>query len=104
MEWIDTGNLVERINFAAAKFADIDVAGVKEMIGKAMADAGGVASPERLVQGCLDQLGAVRVTDGTRAAMLEHASTLAELPDRDTERAVTEVIRIAVATPEFQKG
>ena len=104
MEWIDTGNLVERINFATGKFGDTGISGVNEMIGRAMADAGGVASPERLVQGCLDQLGAIRVTEGTRTAMLEHASSLTGLPDAEAERAVGEVIRIAVSTPEFQKG
>ena len=69
-----------------------------------MADAGGVASPERLVRGCLDQLGSIEVTEATRYAMLEHASSLASLPDAEAERAVGEVMRIAVATPEFQKG
>ncbi len=104
MEWIDTGNLVERINFASEKFAEVDRPGVREMIGRAMADAGGAASPERLVQGCLDQLGAIRVTDATRSIMLDHAASLADLPDSEAERAVGEVLRIAASTPEFQKG
>ena len=104
VEWIDTGNLVERINFAGEQISDFNKPGVKDMIGRAMADAGGVASPERLVRGCLDQLGSIEVTEATRYAMLEHASSMASLPDAEAERAVGEVMRIAVATPEFQKG
>ena len=104
VEWIDTGNLVERINFASERFGDVDQPGIKEMIGRSVADAGGVASPEGLVQGCLDQLGAIEVSGPTRTVLVEHAEKLATASVDETKRAVGEVLRLVASTPEFQKG
>jgi uncharacterized protein (DUF1800 family) len=103
VEWIDTGNLVERINFASEKFSDVNQPGIKEMIGRSMADAGGVASPQRLVQGCLDQLGAIEVSEPTRAVLLAHAENL-DPESGDHKHAVAEMLRLVASTPEFQKG
>ncbi|MDA1348977.1 MAG: DUF1800 domain-containing protein [Chloroflexi bacterium] len=103
VEWIDTGNLVERINFASERFSDVNQPGIKAMIGKSMADAGGVASPERLVQSCLDQLGAIEVSEPTRAVLLAHAENL-KSSSGGHENAVGEMLRLVASTPEFQKG
>lgn len=103
VEWIDTGNLVERINFASEKFSDVNQPGIKAMTDRSLADAEGVASPERLVQGCLDQLGAIEVSEPTRAVLLTHAENLNSSSDGD-EHAIGEMLRLVASTPEFQKG
>ena len=64
--WIDTGTLVERINFASEQFGDVRKPGVKVMIDKVLADNGAVASGEHLVDACLEQMGAIAVSDKTR--------------------------------------
>ena len=38
MEWVDTGTLVERINFASEQFGDMSKAGVRAMIDGVMSD------------------------------------------------------------------
>ena len=63
--WIDTGTLVERINFASEQFGDVRKPGVKAMIDKVLADNGNAASVEHLVDACLDQMGAIAVSDKT---------------------------------------
>ena len=106
IEWIDTGNLVERANFASGKFADIDQPGIQEMVARFLADAGGVTSPERLLNGCLDQMGAIELSQPTLEALTEHASRLVEMegPDALPERKVVEMLRMVASTPEFQRG
>ena len=109
-EWINSGTMLERANFLSAQFGDLDKPGVKELVSRIMADRGGVISPERLVDGCLDELGALRVSDATRSALVEFASKGAELtvdaavPEEQARRRVAEVLRVVAATPEFQRG
>ena len=110
VEWIDTGNLVERINFASNRFGDAGKPGIREMTARIVVDSGGFASPESLVRGCLDQMGAVDVSEATQAVLTDHASRLGEdepeedTPDRRLERRAAEMLRVVAATPEFQLG
>ena len=78
VEWIDTGNLVERINFASNRFGDAGKPGIREMTARIVADSGGFPSPESLVRGCLDQMGAVDVSEATQAVLIDHAFRLGE--------------------------
>ena len=109
-EWIDTGTLVERINFSAEQLGDANKPGVKAMIDRVMADGGArVISPEHLVDSCLDQMGAISVSEDTRAALVEFASPGGDLrltdegPDEEAESRVAQVLRLAAATHEFQR-
>ena len=57
VEWIDTGTLVERLNFATQQLGDMKIPGARAMVGEVLASGGEVISPESLVDGCLDQMG-----------------------------------------------
>ena len=109
-EWIDTGTLVERLNFAWQQLGDISKPGVKAMIGNILADRGGVVSPERLVEGCLDQMGAFSVSDETRSLLVGFASREGALqigeagPDKKVQRRVADLLQLAAASPEFQRS
>ena len=107
-EWLDTGNLVGRINYAAGKFADVNKPGIKEMIGRLAADAGGVATPETLVQGCLDQMGAISLSNTSMDAILNQASKTGKrgigTDERETDEDILgELLRMVAATPDFQR-
>ena len=95
-EWIDTGALVERINFASEQFGDADKPGVSAMIDRIYGEGADRLSPESLVDRCLDELGAISVSDETRGALVRFAEG-----DRD-RRSVAHLLRISASTPEFQ--
>ena len=109
-EWIDSGALVERVNYAAQQFEDVNKPGVKTMIEGLLADGGGVISPERLVDGCLEQMGAFTVSQESRSALIELAAKGGELqpstdgPDVQAQRRVAEMLRMVAATPDFQRA
>ncbi len=108
VEWVDTGNLVERINFAAGKLADVGKPGIEEMVVRLAADSGGVVSPEQLVDGCLEQMGALSLSETSRAALLKQASEGGELRIETgnggrSEDKVAEMLRMVAATPDFQR-
>ena len=108
-EWIDSGTLVERINFASDNLGNTELPGVRSMIGRLMAH-GEVLSPESLVEGCLDLLGPLAVTDDTRKELFAHSQRGGDLrhgtgPERsEFTRRAGEMLQMIAATSEFQFG
>ena len=109
-EWIDTGTLVQRLNFATEHLGDADQPGVREMIDRIMVGGSRVISPERLVDNCLEQMGSISVSQETRSALLKFASKGGDLqvspaePDKADRQRVAEVLGLAAASIEFQRA
>ena len=108
-EWIDSGTLVERINFVADQVGNMELPGVKLIVDRMNSDAS-TMSPEKFVDGCLDLIGPVEVSEKTRSLLVEHVRDGGELP-RSTEeergvfaRRVGEMLQLIVATGEYQYG
>ena len=108
IEWVDSGALVERVNFVAHELANVQNPGVRRIIERLANDNGGSFTPEALVEKCLDLIGPVEVTDTTRAALLEYAEHLGEISLKDhqegddAEKGVAGLLSLAAATKEFQ--
>jgi uncharacterized protein (DUF1800 family) len=106
-EWIDSGTLVERINFASQYLGQTDLPGVKALIDRLMAQ-GPRLSPEAFVDGCIDLVGCLNVTGSTRQSLVEHAQRQGELRHgTDAERAeftrrCGEMFQMLASTGEFQ--
>ena len=64
-EWIDSGTLVERINFTADAVGNTRHPGIRSIINRLRSE-GDTISEERLVDGCLELLGAYELADLTR--------------------------------------
>ncbi len=108
MEWIDSGSLVERVNFVANQLSNVQNSGVRRIIDRLAAAKSGAFSPEELVDRCLDLLGPVAVSAETRAALVEFASRQGEVtleghqPGDEAEQRVGHLLGLATATREFQ--
>ena len=99
LEWLDTGTLMERINFASEQLGDADKPGVRAMAASIAGAEGEDAPPETLVERCLDRMGALRVSDETRDALL----TLARRDAADAAECATQMMRLTAASREFQR-
>ena len=62
VEWIDTGTLIERINFASEQLGDETKPGVRAMVDSIM-DADPDPEADDLVDMCLEHLGTVEISD-----------------------------------------
>ena len=108
-EWIDSGTLVERINFASDYLGNTELPGVQSLIGRLMSQ-GQVMSPESLVNGCLDLVGPLDVTEDTKRELMAHSRSGGELRHgTEAERAEFtrrsgEMLQMIAATSEFQFG
>jgi hypothetical protein len=103
-EWIDTGILVERVNFAASQVSDIDKPGVRALIDRLRSM--GELSPEALIDALLDQIGPLDVSSATHGALVNFAQNGGPLnlqtDGRAGEERIGEILQLIVATREFQ--
>jgi len=106
-EWIDSGTLVERINFAAEYLGRTDLPGVQDMIQRLMA-RGERLAPEAFVEGCMEMLGCLNVAAETRGELVAYAQRGGELRRRTAAersaftRRCGEMFQMLAATAEFQ--
>jgi uncharacterized protein (DUF1800 family) len=105
-EWIDTGILVERINFAAGVVGDTGKPGVRKIINRLRAM--GELSPTEFVDACLDLVGPLPVNPRTHSALVTFAEQGGPLrfttndPDPVSDQRVAALLQLIVATREFQ--
>ncbi len=107
-EWIDSGALVERINFAAKYLGDVTEPGVRDVIDRLASSNGGTLTPEDLVDGCSDLAGPVSLKESTRRDIIAHVAVGGDVSLRghsqgdESERRVADVLKLIASSREFQ--
>ena len=108
IEWISSGSIIERVNFAAAEINDPTSPGVKDIIERLASNNSGSVSAEEVVDGCLDLVGPLDVASDTRSTLIRHTARDGDLsfsdPDRReaSEARVADLLALIVATREYQ--
>ena len=106
-EWIDTGNLVERVNSAALEISDVTQPGVRAIL-EGIRSTGAELSPAKFVDSCLEYLGQYEIADKTRQSLVSHAERGGNLvfdqrgAAECSEQRITEMLQLVVATREYQ--
>ena len=104
-EWINSGSLMRRVNFAADLLGDVERPGVQAIIRRLREQ--GNASPGGFVDTCLDLMGPLEVDEDTRRELVEHAGALGPLSwNTDQEsgsstRRVTEMLQLIVSLRDY---
>ena len=106
-EWVDSGALVERVNFAAKYMGDIRQQGVRDIVAKLGGLDGGVLSPGQVVDGCLDMMGPIAADDDTRRTLVDHLAKDGHVDLRgeaapESGQRVAEVLGLIASTREYQ--
>ena len=105
-EWIDSGALVRRINFAADLFANQEMPGVQSIIQRI--HAMGDRTAAEMVDDCLDLMGPVQVEDGTKEELVSLAErggdvTWASEDDAKlSSQRVADMLALIASSREFQ--
>ena len=106
-EWIDSGALLQRINFVSDKLGDPTMPGVRAVIDRLSARER--MSAEEFVEGCLELIGPLRVGEETRQELVEHAKGEGEIRRGATEeerrifgQRVAQMLQLIAATGEYQ--
>ena len=104
-EWIDSGTLVERVNFAATQLGDVAKPGVREIVARLSAQ-GSSLTPAEFVRGCAEQLGFVILSDETTHLLLDHAGQMGLIKTGTEEFAsrAGEMLQLIASAKEYQFG
>ena len=107
-EWIDSGALVRRVNFAADRFANIRLPGVESIINRIKAQ--GSLQPPGFVETCLDLIGPLEVGEETKQELVALAEQRGDL-NWDSEESssassqrVGDMLALIASSREFQFG
>ncbi|MCH8229793.1 MAG: DUF1800 domain-containing protein [Chloroflexi bacterium] len=102
-EWVDSGSLVERINFAASEVGRRDSPGVMRMLER-VESAGNNLQPGEFVEACLDALGSIDLSPSSMAVLVEHATRNGPAVSGTPEAAdrTVEMFQLIVSTPDYQ--
>ena len=101
-EWIDSGTLVERINFTADQVGNTALPGVRAIIDRLAAE--NQTQPRPFVHRCLDLVGAYQLPDDTLDYLVQHIEKGGPLnPGADDyAHRVAQTLQLIVATQEYQ--
>ena len=106
-EWVDSGTLIERINYASTRVGDPGKPGVRSIRERLAAGRAGL-TPDELVDGCLELIGCYEVSDITREGLVEYAGQI-DGHKLDTGKGseafgqtVASMLTFIVSTPDFQ--
>ena len=106
-EWVDSGTLTERVNFASAHIGDLSSPGIQDIIER-IKSQGPRLSPEEYLNCCLDLIGPMEVDDTTRTSLLEFANETGGLQfgDKESDDAsgekIKQMLQLVVTCPEYQ--
>ena len=70
--WIDTGALVERMNFASEELGRLTTPGSEELFYKIASGGDREVLPDNIVDACLEHMGSIFIQDDTRTLSLIH--------------------------------
>ena len=102
-EWIDSGTLLERINFATGEMGAINTPGIRAIIDR-LGSEGPTMSAERLLDGCLEMLGGYELNAESRALVIDHTQSAGALRTGTEEfaQSVGQTLQYIVSTQEYQ--
>ena len=95
-EWIETGALVERVNFAAEQLGNLEMPGVLSMVDQILFEA---KSGENIPELCLKQMGSLDAKESIMS-MLQETVEKSSTVERET---VEDLLRVIAASPEYQR-
>jgi len=104
-DWISTGSMVQRINFASDAVGDPNKKGIKSIIARiSERHTTGSADPEALVDDILEFAGALQVEDDTKIGLVTYAREQGDIDPRTDEGAgkIVSILQLIVATREYQ--
>jgi len=95
-EWIETGALVERVNFAAEQLGNLEMPGVVSMVDEVLLEAN---KGENIPELCLKQMGSLEVKESIMSILQETVEKSGTV-GRET---IEDLFRVIAASPEYQR-
>ena len=106
-EWLNTGSLVRRINFAAEEFGGADKPGLRDMVRR-IKSSGATQSTEGVLDSCLELLGFITLSENSKTQIIGQVKTQGEFrfgtetEERLAGQRIQQMLALIAATKEYQ--
>ena len=108
-EWITSGSLVDRVNFASKHLTDMDNDGVKLIVDRVIEKANmGINDIYDLINICSREIGLYQVSDETKNAILDgvdnnqQENSFADMSEQKKQNLILDVVKLASSSKEYQ--
>jgi len=100
VEWIDSGTLIERVNFASSEISDLEKPGVKKLISRIKGEISNSVSNKDLLDKCSEIIGC-DLSDNTRGFLL---NSIENSPNNNQklDEQIAQILGFIAATKEYQ--
>ena len=98
-EWIDTGTLMERINFASATLGNINHKGINDLVNEIKKSTSDITPNKKLVQTCAKNIGLIELSDDSLDSITQ---TISNIPDITVK--ILTILRLIGTSREFQRA
>jgi hypothetical protein len=96
-EWVDSGSLIERINFVASELGRVASPGIRRMV-ELVELAGGNLEPDEFIEVCLDAMGSIDIGAKSKSVLVDHATQ----NDSGSADRIVEMFQLIASTPDYQ--
>ena len=101
-EWVSTGSMMQRVNYASKVLGNVARPGVRRIV-EAIREAVSSADAGQLVDACLEHLGYLELEDDTRNEIVAFArDQIGAAGEHSVDTVVLSILQLAVATREYQ--
>ncbi|MBN18137.1 MAG: hypothetical protein CL758_01445 [Chloroflexi bacterium] len=101
VEWLDSGNLLERVNFASKYLSGTDKNCVQGVFNK-LDGRNSDTSPQNLLDECLSQLGYIKLDKATEQNLINNGFAKNINNHEEIKNTISNTIRSVVSSREFQ--
>ena len=102
VEWLDSGTLMERVNFASKYLGDPNQPCIDRVISHFKKYKHSEITVNQIVETCLNQIGYFYINKETKQGILEGLSNSYNNPENQISEIATDAIRLIVSSKEFQ--
>ena len=100
VEWIDSGTLIERVNFASSEISNLEKPGVRKLISRVKSDISTSTSNKEILDICSEIIGC-NLSDNTRGFLLDSIDNSPNNNQKIDEH-IGQVLGFIAATKEYQ--
>jgi len=103
-EWLDSGTVVERVNFSSSNLGNTNHSGIRKIIDNVRANTNEIYSPEILIDLLLEELGEIIVSQNTKETLIDFAESRLNDKELLTDENLSELLKLVGAMPEYQRA
>jgi uncharacterized protein (DUF1800 family) len=103
-EWLDSGTVVERVNFSSSKLGDVNNSGIRKIINNVKSNISNQYSTELLIEKILEELGSIIVSKTTKDTLKDFVNSKINSEKSLNDDNLSELLQLIGAMPEYQRA